>query len=97
MVNVINEPTPYSPGGNRINNKTQQAKIEETPDRPVYREIMALEYREGDPAVRYFLKVPQDIEYDHTIQVDLGGRVMSVKIPDYINKGEKIIIVAPAP
>lgn len=62
-----------------------------------YREIKALEYRDGDPAVRYYLTIPPDIQYDQAIQVDLGGRVMTVRIPDYIRKGEKVIVVAPAP
>ena len=65
--------------------------------RPSYREVRALEYREGDAAVRYYLTIPPDIQYDQPIQVDLGGRVMTVRIPDYIRKGEKIIVVAPAP
>lgn len=65
--------------------------------KPTFREIKALEYREGDAPVRYYLTIPHDIQYDQPIQVDLGGRVMTVKIPDFINKGEKIIVVAPAP
>ena len=65
--------------------------------KPSYREIKALEYREGDAPVRYSLTIPHDIQYNQPIQVDLGGRVMTVKVPDYIHKGEKIIVVAPAP
>jgi hypothetical protein len=65
--------------------------------KPSYREIKALEYREGDAPVRYYLTIPHDIQYNQPIQVDLGGRVMTVKVPDYIHKGEKIIVVAPAP
>lgn len=65
--------------------------------KPSYREIKALEFREGDSPVRYYLTIPHDIQYNQPIQVDLGGRVMTVKIPDYINRGEKIIVVAPAP
>ncbi len=64
---------------------------------PQYREIKALEFREGNVPVKFYLTVPDDIVYGQIIQVDLGGRPMSVKIPDYINKGEKVIIVAPAP
>jgi hypothetical protein len=65
--------------------------------KPTYREIKALEFREGDAPVRYYLTIPHDIQYNQPIQVDLGGRVMTVKIPDFIHRGEKIIVVAPAP
>ncbi len=64
---------------------------------PQYREIKALEFREGDAPVKYYLTVPQDVVFGEILQVELGGRAMSVKIPDYIHPGEKVIIVAPAP
>lgn len=64
---------------------------------PAYREIKALEYREGDTPVKYFLNVPEDVVYGQTIQVDLGGNVFSVRIPDYVRRGEKVIVIAPAP
>ena len=64
---------------------------------PNYREIKALEYREGDPQVRYYLQIPDDVNRNAPIQVDLGGRRMSVKLPDYVVPGEKVIIIAPKP
>ncbi len=66
-------------------------------NKPSYREIKALEYREGDTPVKYFLNVPEDVNYGQTIQVDLGGTVFSVRIPDYVQRGEKVIVIAPAP
>ncbi len=66
-------------------------------NKPQFREIRALEFREGDTPVKYFLNVPDDINYGQTIQVDLGGTVFSVRVPDYIKRGEKVIVIAPAP
>lgn len=77
--------------GNPINNFRSSNVATE------YREINTLEFREGDTPAKYYLTIPEDIIYGQTIQVDLSGSIFSVKIPDYINKGEKIIIVAPAP
>ena len=64
---------------------------------PVFKEIKALEFRDGDIPMRYYLTVPSDVVYGQTMIVDLGGRRMSVKIPDTIERGEKVIIIAPAP
>jgi hypothetical protein len=97
---VVNNPVSSPNGSNNVVGDAQAANSAKTTpvkEKPVYREIKAVEYQEGDPPVRYFLKIPQDIEYYTNIKVDLGGRIMTVNIPDYINRGEKIVIVAPAP
>lgn len=62
-----------------------------------YREVKALEFREGDIPKKYFLDVPMDLNYSQAIQVELGGSLFTVKIPDYIRRGEKIIVIAPGP
>lgn len=62
-----------------------------------YREVKALEFREGDIPKKYFLDVPLDLNYNQAIQVELGGSLFTVKIPDYIRRGEKIIVIAPGP
>lgn len=85
-------------------NRTPQAGPSPTPIAtavPVantsYREVKALEFREGDIPKKYFLEVPLDLNYSQTIQVELGGSLFTVKVPDYIRRGEKIIVIAPGP
>ena len=64
---------------------------------PQYKEVKTLEYREGDPTSRHYLTIPDDAYHGQIIQVDLGGRQMSVKIPDYVQPGEKVVVVSPSP
>lgn len=61
------------------------------------REILVQEFRSGDSPLLFHLSIPNDAKPDQIIKVDLGGREFSVKIPDYVRPGEKVIVVAPAP
>jgi hypothetical protein len=60
------------------------------------REVTALEFREGDTPVKYMLTLPQDATPGNVLRVKLGGRDFSILLPDYLDRGEKIIVIAPA-
>jgi len=45
--------------------------------------------------VRYHLNIPNDANPGQTIRVSLGGREFSVIIPDYVKRGETVILLAP--
>lgn len=60
------------------------------------REVTALEFREGDTPIKYMLTLPQEAIPGVVLRVKLGGRDFSILIPDYLERGEKIIIIAPA-
>jgi len=61
------------------------------------REILVQEFRTGDTPLLFHLTIPQDAQINQIVKVDLGGREFSVKIPDYVRNGEKVVVVAPAP
>ena len=60
------------------------------------REVTALEFREGDTPVKYMLTLPPEAIPGNILRVKLGGREFSINLPDYLVRGEKIIVVAPA-
>jgi len=61
------------------------------------RELYANEYREGDTAVRYHLRIPADcVPGAQTLKVELGGRQFSLDIPDYCKREETVVVIAPA-
>lgn len=60
------------------------------------REVTALEFREGDTPIKYMLTLPQDATPGTVLRVKLGGRDFSILLPDYLERGEKIIVIAPA-
>ena len=62
-----------------------------------YKEIRTLEFRDGDPTSRHYLTIPDDAIPGQVLQVDLGGREMSVRVPEIVSPGEKVIIISPAP
>ncbi len=67
------------------------------PIKPIYREIKTADFKAGDTPVKYYLTIPEEDGFiGQTIQVELGGAVYLVRIPDYVHKGEKLIVVAPA-
>jgi len=61
------------------------------------REILVQEFRTGDSPLLFHLTIPDNAKANQIIQVDLGGREFNVKIPDYVQQGEKVVVVAPAP
>lgn len=83
---IIVSPTPAEPNPPPM----QEATVS-------YKEIRTLEYREGDPITRHFLTLPEDIKRDQVLLVDLGGRQMSVRVPETVSPGEKVIVVSPSP
>lgn len=61
------------------------------------KELYANEYREGDTAVRYHLRIPADcVPGAQTLKVELGGRQFSLDIPDYCKREETVVVIAPA-
>ena len=62
-----------------------------------YKEIRTLEYRDGDPTSRHYLTIPDDALPGQVLQVDLGGREMTVRVPETVSPGEKVIIISPVP
>lgn len=82
--------------GNPINRTPQTRAPFEAAE--VQHELTVVEFRQGiDTPKKYFLTVPSDLEYEQAISVDLGGTLYSVVIPSYVRKGEKVIVIAPAP
>ena len=60
------------------------------------REVTALEFREGDTPTKYMLTLPMEAKPGSVIRVMLAGREFSILLPDYLEKGEKIVVIAPA-
>lgn len=60
------------------------------------REVTALEFREGDTPTKYLLTLPAEVKPGSVIRVMLAGREFSILLPDYLEKGEKIVVIAPA-
>eukprot|EP01035_Chromulina_nebulosa_P017750 gene17750-23349_t len=61
------------------------------------REFHVMEYRPGDNITKYFYKIPLDSKANQIIRINLNNREFTFKIPDYVRKGEEIILIAPAP
>ena len=82
--------------GNPIN-RTPQTRVATAPIE-VQHELKVAEFREGiDSPKKFFLTVPRDLEYEQAISVDLGGTLYTVVIPSYVCRGEKVVVIAPAP
>jgi hypothetical protein len=64
-----------------------------------YKELKSLEYREGEKPSKYYVVVPEDVEYNGTTQicVKAGGvdTNYTIVIPETIQRGEKIIVLCP--
>lgn len=82
--------------GNPIN-RTPQTRVATAPV-AVQHELTVVEFKHGvDSPKKFYLTVPRDLEYEQAISVDLGGTIYSVVIPSYVCRGEKVVVIAPAP
>uniref|UniRef100_A0A7S0XCE8 Uncharacterized protein n=1 Tax=Chromulina nebulosa TaxID=96789 RepID=A0A7S0XCE8_9STRA len=90
----------YSATNSNYNSQSIASTI--SPSAPVdnsnnLRECYVMEYRSGDITMKYFYKIPLDSKVNEIIRVNLNNREFTFKIPDYVRKGEEIILIAPAP
>lgn len=60
------------------------------------REVTVLEFRQGDTPLKYALTVPYEADPGRVLRVKLGGTDFSIRLPEYLERGEKIIVIAPA-
>lgn len=60
------------------------------------RELTVLEFSDGDTPVRYMVTIPEDAASGSVLRVRLSGRDFSIILPNYLNRGEKIVVIAPA-
>ena len=60
------------------------------------RELTVLEFRAGDVPTKYVLTLPIEANPGSVVHVKLGDREFTVLLPDYLVRGEKIVIIAPA-
>ena len=60
------------------------------------REIYTLEFKKGDNPRKFIMHLPVEIKPGELIE-NIGGESMSVRIPDDITPGEKVILVASYP
>jgi hypothetical protein len=60
------------------------------------REIYTLEFKKGDNPRKFIMHLPVEIKPGELIE-NIGGEHMSVRIPDDITPGEKVILVASYP
>ena len=42
------------------------------------------------------MQIPSDAQPPQTLTVSLGGREFRVQIPDYVERGETVVVIAPA-
>lgn len=61
------------------------------------RELTVLEFIEGDTPLKYMVVLPKDAVPGSIVRVKLGGKEFSILLPDYLDRGEKIVVIAPAP
>jgi hypothetical protein len=60
-------------------------------------ELACEEYRAGvDQPEKFMIKVPDDAVPGNLLRVRLAGLEYTVRLPDYIQRGESIVIIAPA-
>jgi hypothetical protein len=64
--------------------------------RPVYRELRCLELKEGQQAMRFFLTISPEVEFDQPTRLMVGNQEVTVVVPNTFSRGEKIIVLAPA-
>lgn len=62
-----------------------------------YPEVYAKEFRSGDSEARYYLTIPADVKHGQEVCVDLGGRESTIVVPDTVQPGQKIVVIAPVP
>ena len=60
------------------------------------RELTVLEFRAGDVQTKYVLTLPIEANPGSVVHVKLGEREFTILLPDYLIRGEKVIIIAPA-
>lgn len=58
-------------------------------------ELFVEELVQGTEIARYFAVIPSDAKPDQIIQLNLGGRDYTVRLPASIRPGQRIVIVAP--
>lgn len=62
------------------------------------RELECEEYRAGvDRPEKFVIKVPDDAIPGNLLRVRLAGLEYTVRLPDYIQRGENVVIIAPTP
>lgn len=60
------------------------------------REVYAMEFRHGDMTVRYHFTLPPESMPGQKLKINLGGREFHINVPDYLCRGETIVVIAPA-
>jgi hypothetical protein len=73
-----------------------QAPVVTTSSPLLSREVTALEFREGDTPTKFMVTLPYDAIPGNILRVKLGGREFSIMVPSYLDRGEKIVVIAPA-
>ena len=60
------------------------------------RVLTVLEFSDGDTPVKYMVTIPEDAASGSVLRVRLSGKDFSIILPDYLSRGEKIVVIAPA-
>jgi hypothetical protein len=60
------------------------------------RELYTLEFKQGDIPRKFVMHLPPEVKPGELIE-NIGGQAMSVRLPDDIQPGEKVILIASYP
>jgi hypothetical protein len=58
------------------------------------KEVFTEGFEPGYSQSRFYLTIPPDAKAGQIFQVDLNGHAYSIKIPEFVAPGEKVIVVA---
>ena len=88
--------TPDARDDSRENYKSLKRRSSRSKDLDGCRELYTLEFKQGDIPRKFIMHLPPEVKPGELIE-NIGGNPMSVKLPDDIQPGEKVILIASYP
>lgn len=95
-VNFRHENLSYAFSASNFEEHQAQSPPKHKMDMLTFKRVETLEYTPGEEYIEFLMAVPKNAEPGKVL-VNIGGRNMSVLVPEGVRPGEKIILVAPKP